>query len=184
MFLSTWQNRSLGLVVGLIFGVLAGGLWPNSPAHAVATDRHENFAICTAMVDENQNLEAVFFLDFLTCELKTSVVLPQTNEFTPIFTRDISKDLNIEPTQQPHFLMVSGRYRLQPNTDMPRGAQSLLYVAELNTGRMISYACGKINNGPAYIKPLASIQFRDQSKIRPGGLVPPGGAVGLDKTSK
>lgn len=168
MFYSPWQNRGLGLGVGLVLGVLAAGWWPDSPVHAVATDRHENFAICTSTVDDS--LEAVYFLDFLTCELKTSVVLPQTNEFTTAYVRDIRKDLMIDPAEKPHFLMVSGVHRVQPNSDMPRGARSVLYVAELNTGRMVSYACGKVNNGPTYLKPLASFQFRDQTKIRPGAV--------------
>ena len=178
MHLTPWQNRWLGAAAALLAVVVAAVVWPHTPVHASATDRYDNFAICTGVCDEG-DLEGLFILDFATCQLKACVVLPQTNHFAAPYVRDIRADMGVDPSMSPKFLMVTGSHRILANKDFPRGCKSLLYVAELNSGRVVAYAVGKVNNGPNYISPLATTQFRDANTVR-GGLLQ-GGAVTLPK---
>ena len=69
---------TVGLALGLLLGLMIGGLWPDTPLHAVATDRGEDFAICTGFVDDG--VEAIYFLDFLTGVLRAGVLsnVPQS----------------------------------------------------------------------------------------------------------
>jgi hypothetical protein len=152
-----------GLAVGLILGLILGGLWPDTPLHATATDRAENFAIATGFVDDE--IEAVYFLDFLTGMLRVAVVSNQTNTFQARYEANINADLanvvrfvnagsnggsrkrgapvaaQLELPQTPSYLMVTGM------GDIRRGAaarqqpgRSLVYVAETNTGVLLAYA--------------------------------------------
>ena len=53
-------------------GLVLSGLWPQTPLHATATDRSDTFAIATGAVDDDT--EAVYFLDFLTGDLRAVVL--------------------------------------------------------------------------------------------------------------
>ena len=53
--------------IGLVAGLVLSGFWPHTPLYAVATDRIETFAMATGPVDDE--VEAVYFLDFLTGDL-------------------------------------------------------------------------------------------------------------------
>lgn len=151
-----------GLAVGLILGLILGGLWPDTPLHATATDRVENYAIATGFVDDD--IEAVYFLDFLTGMLRVAVVSNQTSTFQARYEANINADMAnvirfvnsggnggrgrggptgavIQPPQTPRYLLVTGM------ADIRRGAaarqqpgRSLVYVAETNTGILLAYA--------------------------------------------
>ena len=151
-----------GLAVGLILGLIVGGLWPDTPLHATATDRVENYAIATGFVDDD--IEAVYFLDFLTGMLRVAVVSNQTSSFQARYEANINADMAsviqfvnaggnggrrrggptgpvIQPPQTPSYLLVTGV------ADIRRGAaarqqpgRSLVYVAETNTGILLAYA--------------------------------------------
>ncbi|NUQ66228.1 MAG: hypothetical protein HUU20_27525 [Pirellulales bacterium] len=154
-----------GLVVGLVVGLIVGSLWPNTPLHATATDRVDNFAIATGFVDDE--IEAVYFLDFLTGTLRVAVVSNQTQTFQARYETNINADLasvvaylngggeggrkrgsgssagptQLQLPQTPNYLMVTGM------ADIRRGAaareqpgRSMVYVAESNTGILLAYA--------------------------------------------
>ena len=167
---SLWRNRSGWLILGLIVGLLIGSSLPYSPAHAVATDRFDNFAICTGQV--TQGLEALYVLDFLTGQLKAGVLSPQSGKFSALYVRDIGRDLGVNPQQNPKFLMVSGDAQIQARgAGMNRGTSSVLYVAELSTGRIGVYTIpwsGQILNSTvnAPLILLDMQQFRDAGLIR------------------
>ena len=42
------------IVMGLVVGLNAAGIWPQVPLHAVATHGQDNFAICTAPMDHRR----------------------------------------------------------------------------------------------------------------------------------
>ena len=62
------HTRLAFLGLGLAIGMLLAGLWPNTPLHAVATDRSESFLMATGGLDEG--IEGVYVLDCLTGELR------------------------------------------------------------------------------------------------------------------
>ena len=73
------QSWPVWLAIGLLVGFVIGGLWPDTPLHAVATDRTENFAMATGFVDDG--VEAIYFLDFLTGTLRAAVLSNQGAAF-------------------------------------------------------------------------------------------------------
>ena len=79
-----------GLTLGLIVGLNAAGLWPSIPLHASATEGLDKFAFATGLVD--QEVEALYFLDFLTGDLTAAVINPKTGKFNSKFTRNIAAD--------------------------------------------------------------------------------------------
>jgi lysophospholipase L1-like esterase len=135
--------------------------------HATATDRVQNFAIATGPVDED--MEAVFFLDFLTGTLKAAVLSrdSRTPQFRARYEANINADLartitflnggrgaggggrkghaaaagQIQIPQSPNYLMVTGGVNLQANASAGRTppGRCAVYVAETNTGIVMAY---------------------------------------------
>lgn len=136
---------SVGLALGVMAGMMIGGMWPNTPLHAVATDRAESYAMATGFVDDG--IEAVYYLDFLTGSLRAAVLSNQARGFQAFYETNIHADMaaamtssGVQPPQKPNYMMVTGI------TDIRRmGAQrakpgaAALYVAESNTGFVLAY---------------------------------------------
>ncbi len=134
----------LGLAIGLIVGLVLGGLWPQTPLHASATDRVENFAIATGFVDADT--EAVFYLDYLTGNLIGAVPSRRTKGFQSAFSTNVHADLQTalaasgtQAPQKPNYLMVTGTANLTNQSGMYFGS-TMIYVAETNTGVVMAYA--------------------------------------------
>jgi len=130
---------AVGLALGTLAGLLLGLVWPSPALHGVATDRYENFAIATGPLDGE--VEAVYFLDFLTGDLKAAVLNINNGKFTAFFTYNILQDLGVDPAKNPRFLMVTGvadLRRIGGSNVQP--SASVVYVAELTTGRVAAYA--------------------------------------------
>jgi hypothetical protein len=153
-----------GIVLGLIVGLNIQGLWPSVPLHAAATHGLDKFAIATGLVDNN--VEALYFLDYLTGDLRAAVVNPKTGKFNSFFTRNIAADFG-GAGRAMGYLLVTG------TADMPRGtsnfqfARSIVYVADATTGQVAAYtipwnsslqAAGKTQYGE--FQPLDVAAFR------------------------
>ena len=144
MFLSMKPSRLgvgllTGLGIGLVFGMLFAGLWPNVPLHAVATDRCDRFAVATGYCDES--VEAVYFLDFLTGDLSAAVVSKQNGHFNAFYTHNVAADLHINPATPPKFLLTTGNADLRRTGGKTNSlSRSLVYVAELQSGNVAAYA--------------------------------------------
>jgi hypothetical protein len=134
-------NHAALLIVGLVAGAIltAGmhGLQSVPKAFATATHGADNFAIATGLVDDG--IEALYFLDFLTGDLRAAVVSRRNGEFTGFFQHNVLTDFN-QIGDAPRFLMVTGE------ADLPRGrgasqlGRSLVYVAEATSGQVFAYA--------------------------------------------
>ena len=72
-----------GLVIGLIVGISLSGVLPQTPVHAVATHGQDSFAIATGLVQDNT--EAIYFLDYLTGDLRAAVLSSQTGKVHFVF---------------------------------------------------------------------------------------------------
>jgi len=135
------QSRMLWFACGVMGGLLVSYFWPSEPALAeVDRDSEAKFAMVTMDTGLGSS-GAVFILDFLTGRLYGAALNPQIAKFNQFYMRNIIPDFGLSPDVKPRFVISSGRLnisstggaRKQPATDG-------IFVAELNSGRMIAYA--------------------------------------------
>ncbi|HVX59634.1 MAG TPA: hypothetical protein VHC19_03505 [Pirellulales bacterium] len=126
------------MALGLLLGGVAAALWPATPLHAVATDRTDNFAIATGPLDEDT--EAVYFLDFVTGELKGTALSKVIRKFFASFRANVIYDMGIDAAQNPKFMMVTGQSIFRNNPGQTQAGYSVVYVAELTSGKVAAYA--------------------------------------------
>jgi len=135
-----FQSRSaylaMGVVLGLILGLNLEGLWPTAPLHATATHGIDKFAIATGYVD--QGVEALYFLDFLTGDMRAAVINPKTGKFNSFFTRNIAMDFG-GAGRNSGYLMVTGSVNMPRGSNKFQYAESIVYVAEAGTGQVAAY---------------------------------------------
>lgn len=138
------RGLALGLLIGvgmLVGATLAASLNPFAslaePLHALATHGGDTMAIATGPID--QGVEGVFILDYITGELTCQVLNPRTGTLAGLYKRTVAQDLGIEPGKQPKYLMVTGAVDIRQNVSNVKPADSLLYVADANTGRYVAY---------------------------------------------
>lgn len=139
-----WCNHAAVLIVGLFVGVVLTAFWnglswngPGTLVHATATQGQNNFAIATGFVDEG--VEALYFLDFITGDLRAIVISRRTGQFNAVFEYNVQQDFG-GLSKNPKYLMVTGL------ADLPRGSRntqfgnSLIYIAEATSGQVFAYA--------------------------------------------
>jgi len=138
-----------GLAIGLVIGLVLGGMWPHTPIHASATDRIEQYAIATGFIDPET--EGVFYLDYLTGNLNAAVLSRKSPAFQAKYTANVHADLKnaiayaaqsgneIQVPQSPNYLMVTGSANLT-NVGRTIFGNTVVYVAETNTGIVLAYA--------------------------------------------
>lgn len=155
---------AMGVVLGLIIGLNLEGLWPTAPLHATATHGIDKFAIATGNVDAG--VEALYFLDFLTGDMRAAVINPKTGKFNSFFTRNIATDFG-GAGRSSGYLMVTGAVNMPRGSNNYQFAESIVYVAEAGTGQVAAYtipwnssaqAAGKRQYGE--FQPLDVQQFR------------------------
>jgi hypothetical protein len=163
----------IGLVVGL---AISSGYWPHTPLHAVATDRAETYGMATGAID--QEVEAVYFLDFLTGDLKALVLGKQAMTFSGFFERNVGADLGFDMQKPRKFMMVTGLVNMRRSGGQRTFSGSVCYVAEVTSGKVAAYAvpwspnmhsAGQAQSGPLALVGLAP--FRTAA-----GTVPASGA--------
>ena len=134
-------NHAAMMVLGVFVGAVVAAAWvgvgQGTHVQATATHGESNFAIATGPADNG--LEAFYFLDFLTGDLRAAVVSRRTGKFTSMFERNVQADFG-GISKNPKYLMVTGL------ADLPRGSgssqlgSSLIYVAEATSGKVCAYA--------------------------------------------
>lgn len=134
-------NHAAILIVGMVVGAVLTAGWhgvQRTPqAWASATHGADNFAIATGLVADD--IEGLYFLDFLTGDLRAAVVSRRNAEFTGYFQYNVLNDFPAV-NDTPRFLIVTGI------ADLPRGrgatqiSKSLIYVAEATSGQVCAYA--------------------------------------------
>ncbi len=126
----------LGLFVGAVLTAAWVGLGQGTQVQATATHGESNFAIATGFVDDS--VEAFYFLDFLTGDLRAAVVSRRNGEFVALFERNIQQDFS-GGAKNPKYLMVTGMAHIPPGRGQKIG-NSLIYVAEAASGEVAAYA--------------------------------------------
>jgi len=127
---------AVALAAGFVLGGL--GVWPHTPMHAMATDRVDTFAIATGALDNE--VEAVYFLDFLTGELHATALGKQAGGWTGNFHANVANDLKVDLQRNPKFMMVTGMAALRRvGGSQLQPSFAICYVAELTTGKVAAY---------------------------------------------
>ncbi len=142
------QNRGTWLVLGLLMGAILGAVvtaqltnrqiqLPATLLNASATSGGTTMAIATGPIQEG--VEGLFILDFITGELTCSVLNPRTGQLGGAYKANVVADLGVEQGKQPQYLMVTGaaNFRMGGGNVLP--AESVVYVADANTGRYVAY---------------------------------------------
>lgn len=131
------DQRTWWLLAGVAIGVGLSYLWPMEHVQASATDREERFAITTTATGYAQ-AESVFVLDFLTGRLAGATLSNQTTKFTQFYFRMITADFGLDANTKPKFVVIPGQAELQGSRGVTP-AFGVIYVGELNSGRVIAY---------------------------------------------
>lgn len=132
----------VGMVVGTIVGISTTA--PNAPTagfeidgkvlRAATGDSSDKFAIATGKISDSA--EGVFMLDGLTGDLQCLVPYTRTGTFGGIFTTNVFKDLNIQASKTPRFIMVTGEANFSGN---PRPGNCIVYIIDATTGNYAAY---------------------------------------------
>jgi len=163
---SRWSFLAAGLVAGLVLGLNLQGVWPSMPLHASATHGQENFAICTGFVDDE--IEALYFLDFLTGDMKAAVLAmrgPRSGKFNALFEYNILQDFGAGEDKSPKYLMVTGQANLPRGRANFQFAKSVVYIAEATTGQVGCYTIPWNSTAQAAGQPLRA-QFQPLDKLQ------------------
>ncbi|MCC6125879.1 MAG: hypothetical protein IT426_13005 [Pirellulales bacterium] len=158
-------SLGIGIGLGVVAVLMIGGVWPQTPLHATATDRVDSFAMSSGLVDEN--VEAVYFLDFLTGDLNAVVMGRQSGHFTGYFKANVAADMGIDNAKNPRYMMITGTVDLRRSSRL-QYSQAVVYVAEVTSGKVAAYAIpwssGLQQGGQGGVQPLipiASTRFRN-----------------------
>jgi hypothetical protein len=135
----TFNRKRLAWVsVGVLIGLLLAAVMPARPLHAVATHGADGFALATGLIDNN--IEGVYFLDYLTGDLKGAVLNLNTGVFTTFYQYNVLKDLQVEGGKAPKFLMVTGLSQLRQRGNQFQPGAAVIYVMECGSGTCAAYA--------------------------------------------
>lgn len=145
--------RTGWLVLGVLAGLVIAGLWPRSPLHAVATDRVDTFAVATGQV--GNEVEAIYFLDLLSGDLRAAVINRHSGKFSAFFQANVLQALGADPAKKPRFMMVTGMADLRRGGPRMQTGLSLVYVAEVTSGKVAAYG---VPWGPTTTTPGQVIQ--------------------------
>lgn len=153
------------ILTGVIAGLGLALIWPHEPVAAVATDRNEKFAICTAPL--GVGAEGIFVLDFLTGRLTGAGVNRMGGNnygFVNFYFRNLAEDFQVDGNATPYYAITSGRAEI-PNSGRTQWGDSVIYVAEMNSGKVAAYAVPyritQTAQPPVPLVPLASFPFRE-----------------------
>jgi hypothetical protein len=128
----------LAIVAGLIIGLTISGVWPHTSLHAMATDRVDTYAMATGPVDED--VEALFLLDFLTGDLRALVIGKQAGGFSGFYNFNVANHLGIDPSKNPRYMMVTGVSSIRRGGSRMQLSRCVVYVAEVTSGKVGAYA--------------------------------------------
>jgi len=115
-----------------------------STVNAAASDRFQDYVICTGAVSINPRLQTdgVWLLDYRSGKLLGTVVDKAQGKIVGWAEVDLAAEYDVKPHQDVHFIMTTG-YITQ--------GQSALYVAETSTGKFGVYTMGPGESGSGIV---------------------------------
>ena len=146
-FVSFGTGLTAGLLIGV--GMLVGALVatnhrtsatqvPEELLHAVATHGSDSLAMATGPISDG--VEGVFFLDFLTGDIRCQVINPRFGGLGGVFYHNVAADLGVEKAKKQSFLLCTGVANLKTTGGSNfKFADSVVYVADANTGNWAAY---------------------------------------------
>lgn len=139
----------LGVMAGLLIGLGAAPFLRTTAPQSVEAKFEEmklkastamgseTFAVATGMVDEEG--EGVFFLDYITGDLNCFVLNPRVGKFTGWFTVNVTEALSPAKGKKPSYVISTGSWNPKGFSSNVRPAQSVVYVADANSGQFAAY---------------------------------------------
>jgi hypothetical protein len=134
------------IVAGISLGIFWGRMLHDDaslsleiPVLAESTSYGEDgFVAGTARLEDD--LDAFFFFDGLTGELKVLAINPRTRKFMAEFSRNIVEDFKLEKdVKNPRFMVVTGLADLVESDGNLRWGESLFYILERTSGKAACY---------------------------------------------
>ena len=104
---------------------------------AAGASNNDAFAIATGRID--QDVEGVFLLDFLTGELRCSVINPRTGKFGGLFATNVIQVLGVDQQKKPRYLLATGDIAFNRGGAASRPAGTVCYVVDANTGAYAAF---------------------------------------------
>ncbi len=145
------KHRMTGYLLIFFTGCAAafgGGYWLNRPdapswqfpetkLHAASATQNGAFAMAVGPMDSN--VEGVCILDFLTVELTVTVMDTRVAKFNAIFKANVIKDLGIDQSKRPQYLMATGQVDFPRGANTARPGHSVVYVLDTTSGTYGAY---------------------------------------------
>src|SRR5262245_8555872 len=147
----SFDSRVAWLTAGAVFGAVVTMYWPHEQAQANAVDRSSKVALATCRTNLGAS-DAIFVLDFVTGRLVGAAYNTQTSSFNQTYARNLAQDFNVQQNAQ--YAIVPGDIEVaQRGGATP--ASGGIYVAELNSGKVILYGFAyNSTGGPIPLQPL------------------------------
>jgi hypothetical protein len=112
--------------------------WPQGvPLHGATASTSETMAIATGRIDDD--VEGLYTLDFLTGDLQCFVLNPRSGKFVGWFKTNVTNQLPVERGKKPQYLLATGEWSPAGFQTTQRPCQSVVYVADANTGLFMAY---------------------------------------------
>jgi hypothetical protein len=130
----------VGMLAGTLVAVMNRQPQPTFelPLFATATDTGVSMSMATGPVDDE--VEGVFFLDFVSGELTCAVLNSRTGKPGGFFRTNVIKALGIVEEKKPAYLMTTGSANFvgfKVGTKQP--SLTVVYVCDQTTGRFAGY---------------------------------------------
>ena len=152
--LSTGLLVGLGVLVFLLVGGFHNRASQETPIFAVASHGSDTFALATGPIDDET--EGIFTLDFLTGDLKCRVLNRRTGKFAAAFEHNVLNDLGVEPGKKNlEFAITTGVANFLRGGGASRPANSVIYIADCNSGNVAAYSLMWNRNLASAVRPQA-----------------------------
>lgn len=167
----------MGLLFGL--GTTAGVMWASRntaqtsalawpqgvPLSASTSSTSETLAIATGIIDEQ--VEGLYTLDFISGDLQCFILNPRSGKFMGHFKTNVTTALPVEKGKKPQYMLVTGNWQPVGFGGNQRPANSVVYVADANTGMFAAYYVPWVKGAASANAPQAgALGLLDGAKAR------------------